>query len=142
MKSLFVFLFIGLAYAATLSPSPYFPVGYENVYIGMSKDSLIKVRGDHFRESKSPDGNLVLHEGGSADSLIVKAMYFVSPQDSLYEVIIEFADYFNLEAYMKDTYGEPNLNGEEWLKKLDDGKELYIWQYLNRLCIAKGDLYK
>ncbi len=142
MKKWLFAIGISLFIAFNLANSPFFPTGYENVFIDMSRDSLIKVRGNHFTTSKLPNGNTILTEGGSADSLITKAMYFITPSDTLYEVVIEFADYFDLEKYMKDTYGTPNVNGEEWLKKLENGKELYIWQYQNRLCIARGDLYR
>jgi len=59
-----------------------------------------------------------------------------------YEIIIDYKDHFELYQYLLDLYGAPNVDNKEWLFKLENGKELYIWEYLNRWCIADGETYK
>ncbi len=122
--------------------SKYFPDAFHNVYIGMQRDSLELKRGKVFEQSTAFNGALQYKEVPPRDTVILHTLYLFDQNDQLYEVIIEYRDHFDLYRYMRDLYGEPNLNGEEWVFRLDDGGELYIWQYQNRLCIADGKLYR
>jgi len=142
MKWIIGLLLITSLTAFQEQPKQLLPPGYENVYVGMTRDSFEKARGTYLKKVDIANGRYYLQEGGSADSTITGALYMFTAQDSLFELIIEFGDDFALANFMTDFYGPANLPDGEWLFKKDDGSEVYIWRYVNRWCIADGRMYK
>ncbi len=143
MKSMFglACVIITLAFTARQEPESLYPPGYEDVYLGMTRDSFEKARGTYLKKIELAQGKYYLQEGGSADSTIIGALYLFSKGDTLRELIVEFGDDFALQEFMTDYYGPANLPDGEWLFKAENGSEVYIWRYVTRWCIADGKLY-
>ena len=141
MKTCFFVLILAVSICA-YGQEKYFPGGYQNIYIGMPADSLLALKENKSGSSFQLHGTRQYVETPSRDTVIKQVMYLLDANRNVYEVIFEYQDFFNLELYMKDLYGPWNTDDEEWLFSLPNGRELHIWNHLNRLCIADGTIYK
>ncbi len=143
MNKLYWILILGsISFGFGHGQEKYFPTSHQNIFIGMHMDSLLKIKGTYLEASKSFKGTPQLKEYPKQDTLFTETLYLFTKDSILYEVIIDYKDHFELYAYMKDFYGPPNIEDKEWLIKLENGKELHVWEYINRWCIADGELYK
>lgn len=143
MKKIYWILILGcIGFGFSGDPKEYFPPSHRDVFIGMHLDSLMKLKGFRLEKSRAFNGQPQLKEYPERDTLINHTLYLFTPDSVLYEVIIDYKDHFDLYKFMNHFYGAPNLENKEWLIKLDNGRELYIWEYLNRWCIADGDTYR
>lgn len=141
-KLYWILILGGISFGFGHGQAKYFPESHQNIFIGMHMDSLLKIKGPNLEASKSFKGTPQLKEYPKQDTLFTYTLYLFNKDNILYEVIIDYKNHFELFAYMKDFYGAPNIENKEWLLKLDNQKELYIWEYNNRWCIADGEIYK
>ncbi|MDX5320183.1 MAG: hypothetical protein LPK45_03805 [Bacteroidota bacterium] len=143
MKKLFWILILGsFGFGFSGDPSVYFPESHRDVYLGMHMDSLVKLKGKGLEFSRAFNGLPQLKDYPKQDTLFTHTLYLFTADSLLYEIIIDYKDHFELYRFMKDFYGAPNIDNKEWLISLGDGRELYIWEYNNRWCIADGDTYR
>lgn len=119
----------------------YFPESHQNIIIGMHMNALVQLKGPNLEAGRSFRGTPQLTVYPKNDTSINYTQYLFTRDSILFEVIIDYKDYFDLAKYMRDFYGLPTIDEKEWLFKLDNGRELYIWEYLNRMCIADGATY-
>lgn len=141
MKTLLFVLILGLSLTYG-EQEKYFPDAYRNVYIGMPMDSLVTLKGHVLDTSQYINGKRQLTETPVPDTVVKRILYLFDKDNRIYEVIIEYKDHFDLTLYMTDRYGPANIENDEWLFALPSGRELHIWQYQNKLCIADGAIYK
>ncbi|MBI1223575.1 MAG: hypothetical protein GC180_13315 [Bacteroidetes bacterium] len=143
MKKFYWILILGcFGFGFIGDSTSYFPPSHRDVYIGMTFDSLMKLKSHQLEQSRSFNGQPQLKEYPAKDTLINYTLYLFTPDSVLYEIIIDYKEHFDLLKFMEDFYGKPNVDNKEWLIPLDNGHELYIWEYLNRWCIADGETYK
>lgn len=143
MKKLYWILILGsIGFGFGHGQKKYFPQSHQDIHIGMHMNDLTKIKGNRLIASRAYSGLPQLTEVPKTDTLFTKTTYLFRADSVLYEIIIDYKDHFELYAYMKSFYGPPNLDNKEWLIKLEDGKELYIWEYINRWCIADGETYQ
>ena len=143
MKKIYWILVLGIiGFGFGHGQEKFLPESHKQIYIGMTMDSLIALKGPGLVPGRSFSGLPQLTETPKVDTLFTETTYLFNKEKVLYEIIIDYKDHFELYRYMNDFYGAPNVDDKEWLIKLENGKELYIWEYLNRWCIADGETYK
>ncbi len=137
MKSV-AFLLSFLFFLSGGEQEKYFPDNWKNISLGLPKDSVMTLRKENSNSSFLPSSVNMITEEHAVGSEAIKTSYLFDRQNKLYEVIIEYPETFPLDSLMLHLYGPPNFNQTEWLFTLPSGTELYIWRYLDRLCIADG----
>jgi|GEM_PF-2092095 len=143
MKKIYWILILGIiGFGFGHGQEKFLPESHNQVFIGMSMDTFISIKGDGLEKSRSFSGTPQLTEYPQADTLFTETHYIFDKKGFLYEIIIDYKDHFELYQYLLDFYGAPNVDNKEWLITLENGRELYIWEYLNRWCIADGETYK
>lgn len=143
MKKIYWILILGIiGFGFGHGQEKYIPESHHDIFIGMTMDSLLSIKGNRLVQTRSFAGKPQYKEYPRVDTLFTETQYLFNDKNILYEIIIDYKDHFELFQYMLDLYGAPNVDNKEWLIKLENGKELYIWEYLNRWCIADGETYR
>lgn len=143
LRYLFLLIVLPLAFLATAQDqAKFFPESHQDIAIGMHWNEVLLYRGGNLQAGTSFSGLPQLTEVPTKDTLFNYTLFLFNEDSVLYEVIIEYKSHFELFKYMSDFYGPPNIDSKEWLLPVGDIRELYIWEFNNRWCIADGETYQ